>query len=136
MLKLTLVSSSTFSCLIAETICVCFSAGGAAVAEVAAFPVVLLSDAGDFVSAVGLFASRELGAEVVESDALDLSSVFISPVVLRSAGDLVSAVGFFISFELVESDSFALLSAFISPVAVASGLLWALTPECSPLSWA
>jgi hypothetical protein len=41
--------------LIAETICVCFSAGGAAVAEVAAFPVVLLSEAGDLVSAVILW---------------------------------------------------------------------------------
>src|SRR6478752_6336546 len=60
MLKLTFVVSSTFSCLIAETICVCFSAGGAAFAEVAAFPVVLLSDAGDLVSAVGFLTSFEV----------------------------------------------------------------------------
>src|SRR5216684_2726908 len=138
MLKLTFVTSSTFSCLIAETICVCFSAGGAAVAEVAAFPVVLLSEAGDLVSAAGFFMSFEFGAEVVESDALDLLSVFISPVVLLSAGDLVSAVGVFMSFELVvgevESDAFALLSAFMSPVVLVSGLLCALTPELPPLS--
>jgi hypothetical protein len=54
--------------------------------------VVLLSEAGDLVSAVGFFISFELGVEVVESDALDLLSVFISPVALVSAGDLVSAV--------------------------------------------
>jgi len=126
MLKLTFVTSSTFSCLIAETICVCFSAGGAAVAEVAAFPVVLPSGAGDLVSAVGFFTSFEVGVEVVESDALDLLSAFISPVVLLSEVDFVSAVGFFMSFELVagvvESDAFDLLSAFISPVVFASGL--------------
>ena len=51
------------------------------------------------------FGSRALripriGGRSRESDALDLSSVFISPVVLRSAGDLISAVGFLISFEL------------------------------------
>src|SRR4029450_12757782 len=126
MLKLTFVVCSTFSCLISETICVCFSAGGAAVAEVAAFPVVLLSDAGDLVSAVGFFTSFEVGVEVVESDALDLLSAFSSPVVLLSEVDLVSAVGFFMSFEVVvgvvESDAFDLLSAFIPPVGFASGL--------------
>src|SRR6478736_5373256 len=100
MLKLTFVVSSTFSCLIAETICVCFSAGGAAFAEVAAFPVVLLSDAGDLVSAVGFFTSFEVGGEVVESDALDLLSAFISPIVVLSEVDLVSAVGFFRYFEV------------------------------------
>src|SRR5258707_11806012 len=98
MLKLTFVVFSTFSCLIAETICVCFSAGGAALAEVAAFPVVLLSDAGDLISAVGFFTSFEVGGEVVESEALDLLSAFISPVVLLSEVDLVSAVEVFLSF--------------------------------------
>jgi hypothetical protein len=60
MLKLTLVTSSTFSCLIAETIWVRFSAGGAAVAEVAALPVVLASLPGALLSAVGFFTSFEL----------------------------------------------------------------------------
>src|SRR3954467_2177765 len=40
MLKFTLVTSSTFCCRIADTIWVRFSAGGAAVADVAALPVV------------------------------------------------------------------------------------------------
>src|ERR1700682_2612534 len=149
MLKLSFVTSSTFSCLIAETICVCFSAGGAAVAEVAAFPVVLpsavgdlvsavgdlVSAVGDFVSAVGFFMSLEW---VVESDAFDLLSVLVSAAVLPSAGDFVSAVGFFMSFEwvagAVESDAFVLLSGFISPVVFASGLPCAPAPEASPLS--
>src|ERR1700682_4282692 len=43
MSKFTLLSSSILSDLIAEEIWVCFSGGGAAVAEVAALPVVLLS---------------------------------------------------------------------------------------------
>jgi len=41
-----------------------------------------------------------VGVEVVESEALDLLSVFISPAVLLSEVDLVSAVGFFMSFEV------------------------------------
>ena len=66
-LKFTLVTSSTFSCLIAEVIWVRFSAGGAAVAVVAALPVVLLSDAAGLLSAVGVFRSFEV---VVESGRL------------------------------------------------------------------
>src|ERR1700738_2934679 len=90
MLKLTLVVSSTFSCLIAETICVCFSAGGAAVAEVPAFPVVLLSE-GDLVSAGGVFTSFAVVAGAADSDSF----------VLLSTGDFVSAVGVFTSFDVV-----------------------------------
>src|SRR6267143_749491 len=150
MVKFTFVTSSTFSCLIADVIWVRFSAGGAAVAEVAALPVVLLSEveglvsaveSGAFVllsafisplvlvseaglvSAVGVFKSFEL---VLESVAFVLLSAFISPVVLLSGADLVSAVGFFMSLEVVvgavESDAVDLLSAFISPVAFESGL--------------
>src|ERR1044071_9776177 len=58
MLKFTLVTSSTFCVLIADTIWVRFSAGGAAVAEVAALPVVapdLLSVPAALLS--GFFAS-------------------------------------------------------------------------------
>jgi hypothetical protein len=73
-LKFTFVTSSTFSCLIAEVIWVRFSAGGAAVAEVAALPVVLLSEAGFVSAAVGAFKSFEL---VLESVALVLLSVLI-----------------------------------------------------------
>ena len=100
-----------------------FSAGGAAVAEVAALPVVLLSEAGFVSAAVGAFKSFEL---VLESVAFVLLSVFISPVVLLSGADLVSAVGLLMSLEVVvgaaESDAVDLLSDFISPVAFASGL--------------
>src|SRR3954454_2720179 len=85
-LKFTFVTSSTFSCLIAEVIWVRFSAGGAAVARVAAWPVVLLSKAEGLVSAVGVFRSFEV---VAESDGLVLPSAFISPVVV-----LLSEVGF------------------------------------------
>ena len=54
-----------FSCLIAEVIWVRFSAGGAAVAEVAALPVVLLSEVEGLVSAVGFFMSFEVVVGVV-----------------------------------------------------------------------
>src|SRR5882724_6424575 len=59
MLKLTLVVCSIFSDLMAETIWVRFSAGGAAVAVVAALPVVVLCDlvvsvAWDLVVSAGL----------------------------------------------------------------------------------
>jgi hypothetical protein len=122
-LKFTFVTSSTFSCLIAEVIWVRFSAGGPAVAEVAALPTVLLSEVEGLVSAVGVFRSFE----VVDSDAFALLSVFVSPaVVLLSEGDFVSAVGFFISFEVVagvvESEALDLPSAFMSPVVFPSGL--------------
>src|ERR1700687_4860455 len=124
MLKFTFVTSSTFSCLIAELIWVRFSAGGAAVAAVAALPTVLLSELEGLVSAVGVFRSFEV---VVESDGFALPSGFISPVVvLLSEVGFVSAVGFFMSFEVVvggvESVAFDLPSTFISPVAFASGL--------------
>src|SRR6202011_319081 len=100
MLKFTFVTSSTFSCLIAELIWVRFSAGGAAVAAVAALPTVLLSEVEGLVSAVGVFRSFEV---VVESDAFVLPSAFISPVVVlfSEVDGLVSAVGFFMSFEVV-----------------------------------
>jgi hypothetical protein len=64
-LKFTFVTSSTFSCLTAEVIWVRFSAGGAAVAEVAALPVVLLSEVEGLVSAVGFFMSFEVVVGVV-----------------------------------------------------------------------
>src|ERR1700712_298348 len=51
-LKFTFVVSSILSCLNADVIWVRFSAGGAAVAEVAALPVVLLSDEPDLVCAL------------------------------------------------------------------------------------
>jgi hypothetical protein len=51
--------------LIAEVIWVRFSAGGAAVAEVAALPVVLLSEVEGLVSAVGFFMSFEVVVGVV-----------------------------------------------------------------------
>src|SRR5215204_2922235 len=102
-LKFTFVTSSTFSCLIAEVIWVRFSAGGPAVADVAALPTVLLSETEGLVSAVGVFRSFE----VVDSDAFALLSGFISP-----EGDFVSAVGFFMSFGVVagavESEAFDL----------------------------
>jgi hypothetical protein len=93
-----------------------FSAGGAAVAEVAALPTVLLSVVAGLLSAVGVFRSFEV---VVASGAFALPSLISPVVVLLSDGDLVSAVGVFISFQVVESD---LLSPFISPVVLASGL--------------
>src|ERR1700682_2178156 len=113
------------------------AAGGAAVAEVAALPVVLLSGVQGLVSAVGVFKSFEV---VVESDAFVLPSAFISPVVvLLSEVDLVSAVGFLMSFEVVvgvlESDAFDLPSAFISPVVFASGLpcaCWGASFDVAP----
>src|SRR6202158_5616365 len=102
MLKLTFVTSSTFSCLIAETLCVSFSAGGAPVAEVAACPVVLPSAVGDLVSAVGDLVSAV-------GDFVSAVGDFVSAV-----GDLVPAVGFFMSLELVvggvDSGAFHLLS--------------------------
>ena len=100
-----------------------FSAGGAAVADVAALPVVLLSDVEGLVSAVGVFKSFEV---VVESTAFPLLSDFSSLAVLLSESDFDSAVGFFMSFEVVvgvaDSEAFDLPSAFISPVVFASGL--------------
>ena len=100
-----------------------FSAGGAAVAAVAALPVVLLSEVEGLVSAVGVFKSLEVA---VESGAFVLPSTFVSLVALLSEGAFVSAVGFFISFEVVvgvlESEAFDLPSAFMSPVVFASGL--------------
>src|ERR1700682_3283807 len=100
MLKFTFVTSSTFSCLIADEIWVRFSAGGAGVAGVGALPVVLLSEVEGLVSAVGVFRSFEV---VGESDAFALPSAFISPVVvvLLSGAGFVSAVGFFLSFRMV-----------------------------------
>src|SRR3954451_3329064 len=122
-----LVTSSTFSCLIAELIWVRFSAGGAAVAEVAALPVVLLS--AGLVSALGVFMSFEI---VVVSDAFALVSVFSS---FSAAGILVSALGLFMSFEAVpdafESDALDLPSTLISPVVFASGLLCTCWGACS-----
>jgi hypothetical protein len=64
-IEVTFVTSSTFSCLIAEVMWVRFSAGGAAVAEVAALPVVLLSEVEGLVSAVGFFMSFEVVVGVV-----------------------------------------------------------------------
>lgn len=94
-----------------------FSAGGAAVAEVAAFPVVLLSGADGLVSAVGVFKSFEV---VVESTAFALLSAFSSLADLLSESDFDSAVGFFISFVAavgaVEAEAFDWPSAFMSPV--------------------
>src|ERR1700736_2373686 len=52
MLKFTFVASSILSCLNAVVIWLRFSAGGAAVAEVAALPVVLLSVEPDLVCAL------------------------------------------------------------------------------------
>src|ERR1700720_2591688 len=92
-LKFTFVTSSTFSCLIAEVIWVRFSAGGVAVAEVAALPVVLLSEVDGLVSAVG--------EAVVESGAFTLASGFISLAVLPSVAGFISAVGFFMSLVVV-----------------------------------
>src|ERR1700738_3883978 len=97
-LKFTFVTSSTFSCLIAEVIWARFSAEGAAVAEVAALSVVL-SEVEGLDSAVGVFRSFEV---VIESDAFVLPSAFVSPAVLPSEVDFVSAaVGFFMSFEVL-----------------------------------
>ena len=101
-----------------------FSAGGPAVAEVAALPTVLLSEVEGLVSAVGVFRSFEV---VVDSGRFRFAVGFhLAGVVLLSEGDFVSAVGFFISFEVVagvaESEAFDLPSAFMSPVVFASGL--------------
>jgi hypothetical protein len=104
MLKLTLVTSSTFSDLMADAIWLCFSAGGAAVADVAALPVVLLSVPAEpgLLSAVGFapFAvpAGELSeedfappVEVLSMDDFDLLSLFISPEVWVE--DFLSAAG-------------------------------------------
>src|ERR1051325_369660 len=100
MLKFTLVTSSTFCVLIAETIWVRFSAGGAAVAEVAALPVVapaLLSVPAALLS--GFFAS------------------FAALLVL--AGGLVCAVEGCLLSDFI---SLAAFDPFISP------LSWAVAP--------
>src|SRR5947199_5372382 len=114
-LKFTLVTSSTFTCLMAEVISVRFSAGGAAVAAAAALPVVLPSGAEGLLSAVGVFRSF---AVVLEAGAFVVSSAFIPPLVLLSAVGFVSATGVFASFEVVAgamaSEDFGLPSALAS----------------------
>jgi hypothetical protein len=78
--------------LIADAIWLCFSAGGAAVAEVAALPVVLLSvlvepallsavGFAPFALPAGAFSDEDFAAPaaVLSEDDLDLLSLFISP---------------------------------------------------------
>src|SRR5258708_5296882 len=115
MLKFTLVVSGTFSCLIAAEIWVCFSAGGAEVAEVAALPVVV-----DFASLPGLALSAVVGELPVllsavagfaapESEAFDLSAA------AGVAGLLSAVVGFAVPAAVPESEAFDLLSPVIPP---------------------
>src|SRR4051794_31276167 len=94
MLKLTLVVSWIFSDLMADAIWVCFSAGGAAVAEVAALPVVCeLAPAGLWVVWDWVLVAGDLLVSVACDLVLSagfLVWAFMLPLLL-SAAPLVSA---------------------------------------------